>query len=500
MKPLNDMFGHKIHASEDGWANRLCAIAEIFHRYSGKRYAACESELKDAFVGVAPRISALRTNPQYRDEITAYVSYLGVAKFRLEQDEWVIRTTETAQRFLLCEAPDVGAFLRLQLLLFQYPNGMGVDHKNLMKVQTNALEKTRGFVKSNAHISPMRLLVAALGADASLRNIDLLEAEVNYRELYALANHPDIYTRVLPHRDTVSDVLRQVRSGEVNPPAKLENRFHVLNHTHVFNVRRNGQLGYCQPSEDVDVMNLHSQINAIANVDLQFDKFDQCEDADALKRRILSNEWADYFDALNQLPGSTVDDIVKTAPGASQRGISKDLPPLRPFDSTTRPYTEEDKGDFSSWAAPDPEITRIKCERRNATHALMVARLLEWLEDHVNVQEVGDSQHIDLWAKLQDGRVFIFEVKSGGEGLFEQIRKGVSQLYEYRYRYSKEHEEFMDSIVCLVVPNNPPATWLPDYLCRDREINLCIHPLDDEQGPTFHHLCLAPIVENPDSP
>ena len=43
------------------------------------------------------------------------------------------------------------------------------------------------------------------------------------------------------------------------------------------------------------------------------------------------------------------------------------------------------------------------------------------------------NEHIDLFAKIPTDGSFIFEMKSGGVSLLDQIRKGLSQLYEYRY-------------------------------------------------------------------
>lgn len=487
---ITDFFSHKIHASEPGWANRLCAIANIFNRYNGQRYDQCKNLLMQEFKEVAPRISAIRDNPQFRDEITAYVSYLGVTRFRYERDAWVIETPATVKKFLLEEAPDVGAFLRLQLSLFQYPNGMGVAHLGRGRVQRNAAKKSWNFVKAGAHISPIRLLSVALLADAELRSINLLSAQVSARELYALANHEDIYPFALPPKNVLLDVLRQIRSSRVKAPSNFETRFHILNHTQIFE-SHGEQVGFCQISKDTNSDLLLSRFQAIAEIDSQFDEFDECKNEDELEQYILSGAWENYFDALNRLPGQLIHNLTQNAPTAPfpQTDVSSFSFPLRKFDKHTRPYTEIQEDKDSLWKiASDPEVVRIKCERRNITHALMVSRLLEWLEDCGNVLEVGDSQHIDLWAKLPDGRVFIFEIKSGGDNFFEQIRKGVSQLYEYRYRYSKTLEEFKEAQLCLVLPSDPLIKWLPDYLCRDRIINLCVHSLDTEE-PVFHQLC-----------
>jgi hypothetical protein len=71
-------------------------------------------------------------------------------------------------------------------------------------------------------------------------------------------------------------------------------------------------------------------------------------------------------------------------------------------------------------------------------------------------------------------------MKSGGDSLLEQIRKGLSQLYEYRYRYRAVINDNHISL-CLVLPESPDVIpWITEYLCNDREINICWFNDEDE--------------------
>ena len=493
--PLTDFFSHKIFSSEVEWADRLCAIASIFHKYDGECFESCRKKLTQEFAQIAPRFSLGRKNTPWRDELTAYVSHLGVARFhRTEYGAWVIAPTKAARKFLLGEAPDVAAFLRMQLPLFQFPNAMGVQHKGKGWVMHNTLNKTWGFVQMGMQVSPVRLIAAALKADASLRDVELFQAKTEAKELYALANHRAIYCHVLPPEDAVYGVLEQIRAGKVAPPPKFEVRFHLLDHMQVFDTDGK-DIRFRRTMGDADAQLLRSHFNAIATCDAYFTEFDNCQSKEELQEKILSGSWGQYFDALNHFSGEAMmslgkdvstesTEFIETLRGDKQK--EGGLPPLRDFSRNVRPYTQEGK-DNPAQVIADPEITRIKKERRNVAHALMVSRLAEWLQDNVGIQCVGDSLHIDLWAKLPNGRTFIFEVKSGGEGVWEQIRKGVSQLYEYRYRYAREMDQFKDAHLCLVLPGDPPVDWMPDYLCRDRDINLCIFPMaDDIAPPNFH--------------
>ena len=94
-----------------------------------------------------------------------------------------------------------------------------------------------------------------------------------------------------------------------------------------------------------------------------------------------------------------------------------------------------------------------------------------------------ENPHIDMCADIPNDGSIIFEMKSGGENLIDQIRKGVSQLYEYRYRYKNEFAAFPS--LCLVLPNNPQTIpWIEDYLCNDREITMCWFDENDQVVPS----------------
>lgn len=495
---LTDFFSHKIFSSDQGWANRLCATAHVFHRYNGKCFQSCRDELTKECETISPRFSTFRSNSAWRDEMTAYVSHLGVARFRRESEAWIIEATKTAQRFLLGEAPDVAAFLRMQLPLFQFPNAMGVQFKGKGWVVANALQKSWEYVQAGMHVSPVRLLAVALKADAELRGVELLKAKVAAGELYALANHREVYPHVLPEKEIVGKVLKRIRDGKIEPPKKFEARFHLLNHMQVFEANRKGEIGFRPFAGDADAELLRSHFDEIANLEECFKGFDGCKDKCELSERILSGEWGVYFDALARLPTDKVLSIARDETTGYPEKMSEPkilgggLPPLRTFNTQVRPYTDENPLKLAQILA-DPEITRIKKERRNTAHALMVALLLEWLQDRICVKKVGDSKHIDLWAELPDGRVFIFEVKSGGDGISEQVRKGISQLYEYRYRYSQEISKFKKARLCLVLPGEPSIDWMPDYLCKDRGINLCLLPDEENSTPEFHRMCKETI-------
>jgi hypothetical protein len=132
----------------------------------------------------------------------------------------------------------------------------------------------------------------------------------------------------------------------------------------------------------------------------------------------------------------------------------------------------------------DPELTRIKRQRRNLTHKQLVAKMDQILRGLGATPK--ENAHIDLFAKIPEDGCFIFEMKSGGENFLDQIRKGVSQLYEYRFRYSESIGQELS--LCLVVPERPKQIpWIEKYLCADRQIFLCW--FDENDNLVYPNLC-----------
>jgi hypothetical protein len=111
------------------------------------------------------------------------------------------------------------------------------------------------------------------------------------------------------------------------------------------------------------------------------------------------------------------------------------------------------------------EVDLQKLERANFDHQRLVdcaaARLTK-----AGVKPVQNGV-IDLYGEASGERI-IFEMKTVHEKNYgSQIRKAVSQLYEYRYLHG-----FGGSRLCIVtneVPGYPPS-WVESYLTDDREI------------------------------
>lgn len=76
---------------------------------------------------------------------------------------------------------------------------------------------------------------------------------------------------------------------------------------------------------------------------------------------------------------------------------------------------------------------------------------------------------IDLAVRIKD-IPYIFEIKTiQRKNTRDQVRSGISQLYEYRYLQNLSNAKLV-----LVLQNQLPASvnWMADYLEKDRKINL----------------------------
>lgn len=125
--------------------------------------------------------------------------------------------------------------------------------------------------------------------------------------------------------------------------------------------------------------------------------------------------------------------------------------------------------------------SRQKLDAANTTHALLVEALTRLLESHGHVVE--ENQLVDAFAHLKTGPA-IFEAKSlTDENEISQVRSGLSQLYEYRFRHG-----IGDASLWLVLSRAPSEHWLVNYLEDDRGINVIWFDAGEIAGPSARRL------------
>lgn len=124
---IRDFFTNKIHASSSDWPDWLCAIAHIFSTFDGKPYDRSALIKKLEEWAPAHRYSD-RKDVFFRDEITAYMSHLGIFRIRQEHGNLIFRLSETARAFLVGDEPNVGAFFTFAIIPFadSYFDGIAV--------------------------------------------------------------------------------------------------------------------------------------------------------------------------------------------------------------------------------------------------------------------------------------------------------------------------------------------------------------------------------------
>lgn len=471
---ITDLFSHKIHASKADWADKLVELTQVFSEFDGHIYD--RSAIEQRLSQFSPRSAyAPRDVSKFRDEISAYPTYLGLYYLMDTEHGWVLKLTETAKHFLLREDPDVPSFLRLQLALFQYPNASGAVYSstgNSLHLQSNAADRTLAMIAEQTHISPLRLICKMLQADAQIKSIDLCEAHILYEEVYALANYHSTNRTSNPDLSVVMKALSRVRTGEVTIPPSYERRFKLLEHTGLFRFPNAG-IALRQPENEADRKDILDKINAILAIKDEFKEFDKACNRNDLQEAIRKGGWGRYFDGVRTLSGEIVQvlatDLVDILYAKATTLTNKAAPTA--YSLINRPNKlPMPKRESRHAELTDPEITKIKRERCNLTHKMLLDRMHDMLHDLGCTPKY--SPHIDLYAEIPGDGAFIFEAKSGGESLLEQVRKGLSQLYEYRYRYIGHVNG--TSELCLVLGEAPDRIpWLENYLCEDRKILVC---------------------------
>jgi len=477
---IKDLFSHKIHSSDDSWANKLVDLAFVFAEFDRLPYD--RELLEERLSKISPRASSVARDPsKFRDEISAYPAYLGLYRVELINGIWHFILSDTAKRFLVTDEPDVPSFMLLQLLLFQYPNGMGVAYysqSNKVRIQANTRDRTLEFISNNIHLSPLRLICKAIQAKSILEETSVFNITVSYDEIFVLANDSRVNQYANPLLENVIMVLNDFHNGFLFAPKPYESRFHILKHTDFLVPEKSG-IRLRNAVNTVDFNELLEKFKSILRFDRTFIGFDSSSDSNEILNSIIDGSWGNYFDGVRTLNSDLVEKLT------SEKGILVEfeqqiIEPSGDIVTQTPPLTytfrKRNQSEFSYTKFSqiktqiDPEVTRIKRQKSNLNHKMILQQLEEYLES-IGCNPL-ENEHIDMLAQIPGNGKYLFEVKSiSDDNLLSQTRKGVSQLYEYRYRYQSIIG--YDVSLCLVLPKKPDEIdWLEDYLCLDRKIGV----------------------------
>jgi len=146
--------------------------------------------------------------------------------------------------------------------------------------------------------------------------------------------------------------------------------------------------------------------------------------------------------------------------------IQDDFQPLLPVTGNLSEYQEIEQRIKTAKEDVAYFKNQAKLERSTNAHITLVNLVAQRIREYGGIPKA--NQLIDLAVRLD--RDYIFEMKSTNESnVRSQVRKGLSQLYEYRYLQNKP-----DAKLILVVdkPLGTRNIWILDYMENDREINV----------------------------
>jgi hypothetical protein len=158
-----------------------------------------------------------------------------------------------------------------------------------------------------------------------------------------------------------------------------------------------------------------------------------------------------------------------------QNNLSRDIPvfeiqdvdqPLLPVTGDLSEYHEIEQRTSSAKEEVVYFKDQAKLERATNSHIALVNLASQRIRQKGGIPK--SNQLIDLAVRLD--RDYIFEMKSSNDdNVRSQVRKGMSQLYEYRYLQNKPEAKL---ILVIESPLRADHLWMLDYMETDRDINL----------------------------
>ena len=476
---IKKFFTNKIQSTEASWLAYLLEVAGVFSKFDGMPYD--RNAITEEFENISDRGPyTVRDPSDYRDEYSAYASFLGIAYVKKEGGNWVTRLTDAARNYLCSTEPDPEAFCRVQLSLFQYPAGLGISYSvegMPLGVRTNALDDIEREVASGVRLVPLRVILRALLALVD-RGQDPYEVKLPFSVILRMFNTPEIFQTPTPSNESLLEVI----DGSIGQPGipgtnlgYFKRNFHILEQTGL--LRRTADKNALQLQLGNSAQSAEQALRmsrAVAGAEAFYYGFEKCAKSDNLRQcvkdTITSLEWGAYFDGGNlsanllkemtgiPSPGSDAEVSAFDFPHAPQLPDFPDLTPYNPTSSNPRPVAL-----IGLDTPANPEQTRVLREKANRAHARIVQLLS-------SIAKAGGRQSTDnLYIDLCLNEVpLIVEVKSCNEAnMLSQVRRGLSQLYEYRFRSGMN-----DALLCLALEQEPSGHqhWLVRYLLEDRGI------------------------------
>ena len=476
---------NKIQSTDPDFEEYLIDVATIFAEFDGQAYD--YDAVTDRFLQLSGRpIESDRDPSFFRDKYSAYGSFLGIMMVVRDRDQWVWRLSGAASQLLCGDEPNVRAFSRVQLGLLQYPYLVGTRYQsNSANITWNARDPIVKMIEAQVRVVPFRIILRALKVKSEITNVNLSETRLTYKEIFFLFNSPLTNHEPNPSETDISRVLRLAEIKDIPVIREVFTEFH--RNFHFFETT-----GLLKRFDKSLMLNLASDLESTSSkrrmIDAIADMTTFCEEfynygflsiQEHLNQMAFHAAWSRYYDG-SKLPqdiyscltGSLFDDQVLSNQ-ADQESKDIDQLPIILQSSTLPPLTSRQPSHSSQTyrtnaSNADPELTRLKRQKSNTYHRFLVDEIERRLQ--TKGCQPKDNIYIDLAGTL-DGLNILFEMKScNSDNVISQIRKAVSQVHEYRYRYSNEFP-LEKTLLCIVVQERPDHWWL-DYLIRDRGINI----------------------------
>lgn len=476
MPIIKKFFTNKVESSRPEWGDYLLEIADIFSMFDGEELN--RDLLTDHFLTISGRSPyALRDIANFRDEFGAYGTYLGVFYFKNTNGIWRIYLSKSAKHFLCSTEPDVESFCRTQLALFQYPNGAGsVQNRNgTARVQSNVLTDTIREIQHNIHLNPLRLLCRTVVTMHEFCGIPLKDIVIPYRTIFMLFNDNRINQNFSPSFENIQTVLESYNTYPlpdwVNNESltRFKRNFHIMERTGIFS-RRSTEGLILVPDKLNKAYNYAKEIAEMQN---NFNAFESCYGSENIAEKvtpvILSSLWSEYYDALT-LPMGILSKLTDDIDVTGTLFYTQHLETIETTEDVFPEFRTFQSNQIRAFAPTGNQNnlheTIIRREKANREHARILNMLAALIR--LNGYEVYENTFIDLYVATSEN-TFIFEVKSNNDkNTLSQIRKAISQLYEYRYRSEKT-----DAVLCIVLQQRPNQAWIENYLLYDRNILIC---------------------------